>query len=214
MISSGPVGIYKAVSDLPHLEISGLTTKYMQQRVYSLLSFISHGYVWQYKDTPAQPLPSQIYKPWITFAALLGTNPVATYASVVLYNWKLKNPASLVTLENIESVTRFTNYTDEDWFYRVHIMMEYMGSVAVKECLKLLEITAAPIHATTAQNMIESLKILQDCIKEIIKTISRMGECCDPKNFITNCGHISVDGQTSRNFRTVYPMAKSVILSI
>lgn len=140
-------------------------------RGYAILSFITSGYVWQ-KSDPNTTLPKQIAVPLVELAGRIGIVPICTYSSMILYNWKLIDPRGSFSLDNLTTRFRFTDYPDEEWFNKIHIMMEYIGSTGLSEGIKLIN--------NPTVNGLHNLKLV---IETIIIVVSRMKEHCLPEVF-------------------------------
>lgn len=167
-------------------------TETQKKIVYSYLTFLTNAYVWQnvrpdngseminknITVLPRQTLPPNLTVPLFEISNMVGIVPIASYSTVVLSNWKLKDETQPMSLENIETVVKFTKFTDEDWFYKVHIMMEHLGTKGIESCFKLMKIGNGDDN-----NIIIQLHQLTTNIKEITKNINRMTEGCDPKIF-------------------------------
>ena len=58
------------------------------RRAYSILGFMAHAYIWA-SGTPQDVLPECIARPLLETANILGLPPLATYSSLVLWNFKM-----------------------------------------------------------------------------------------------------------------------------
>lgn len=70
-------------------------------RAYSLLSFLSHAYVWCDEGPPPGTLPSTLAVPWARVASALGMPPVLCYCTYNLLNWRRLDAARPIELGNI-----------------------------------------------------------------------------------------------------------------
>lgn len=95
------------------------------------------------KGNQVSILPKQIGIIWVKSSRLLGIETTCSYSSVVLYNCKLNNNFDWVNiidkedlgvneiieiLHNISSIHNLTNTKDEENFYKIHMLIEILGS--------------------------------------------------------------------------------------
>ena len=91
-----------------------------KRRLLVILTFVAHGYVWgNGDDLIMNRLPESIAIPLEYLSKDLGTAPLGTYASTVLWNSRLKNDAKNWSLDNVSIDFTFTGTKDEIWFYQV-----------------------------------------------------------------------------------------------
>jgi indoleamine 2,3-dioxygenase len=177
----------KAVNQLLEFPIDDLVDKFTLRAGYCVLSFIIHAYVWKRgENNPRLIIPSQLAVPYCNICNKLGIAAIITHAAVDLYNWRLRDVNSPFTLENLEVNYKFTEYEDESWFYKIHIMMERIGGSALGPVVQLANSapSLAENRSEDTDNKIRSLLgKLQTCIKEISALIGRMQEHCNPKIF-------------------------------
>ena len=121
---------------LPPLEFSGetLTSEREWQRAYVLVTFLAQAYIWMEGE---RGLPDRVPKilamPWKMTADHLGLAPSTTYASNMLYNWKLLDTSGSMDENNLHAVSTFTGTKDESWFYIVHVRLELAAVPGLKE---------------------------------------------------------------------------------
>ena len=168
----------KVVNDrLPLLTVSdvSLPTERHWNRAYCVLTFLSQGYLWQDgEDNVPTTLPKQLAVPWFDVSQRLGLPAVTTYAAVVLWNWKLKDPSSTVTVENIEMMHTYTGTRDEEWFYLISLAVELSAVKGIKEVITCIE----GIKNKDISMIINSLENIAVCIDQMRETSKKMrGEC-------------------------------------
>lgn len=105
-----------------------------------MLCFITNAYIWGF-DEPCDTLPDCIAKPLLIISEKLGLPPLATYASLVLWNYKpiVEDPElvdNIMDLSNLTTINTFTGGMDETWFYIVSVMTEKIGSSCVTSACK------------------------------------------------------------------------------
>lgn len=123
--------VAKQVEELPLLSTDNLTTLQEWKRAYAVLSLISHSYLAE-KGSGNHRLPSQLAVPWWRTAERLGLPPVLTHAAVDLYNWEKIDPHGPFSLENIKVLFTMTGSGDEAWFYKIMIVIEYIGAKLIR----------------------------------------------------------------------------------
>lgn len=95
-----------ALEQLPPLEVNRLEDDRQRQRAMLLLSILGHAYVWG-EASPARVLPRGIAVPWWQVAEKLGRPPIASHASIVLYNWRLLDKGGPLDLNNLAGLQLF-----------------------------------------------------------------------------------------------------------
>ncbi|KAL3482213.1 Indoleamine 2,3-dioxygenase [Aspergillus californicus] len=168
-----------AVDAMPLLSTSYLQTEPEWRRAYSILGFILHGYVWC-GPKPAERIPPQLTVPLLEVCEHLELPPVATYAGLVLWNFKpifTDEPADDVN--NLACLNTLTGSLDEQWFYLISVAIEARGGPAIS--LVLQAIAAARIGKSMI--VTECLQALAEMIDEIGTLLERMYEHNDPYVF-------------------------------
>ena len=106
--------------------------------------------------------------------------PVATYAGLVLWNWKpLLVEEPINNLENLFTLHTFTGSLDESWFYLVSIAIEAAGAPAIPVMLQAVDSAAA----NDAEMVTACLRDFAECLDELGTLLTRMYENCDPHIF-------------------------------
>lgn len=169
----------EVVDKLPVLSTDRLFGEPQWRRAYSVLSFITHAYIWGgYKPTEWVPLPITI--PYLEICGHLELPPVATYAGLVLWNWKPIFDAERVdTLSNLDMIDTFTGSLDEKWFYLVSVAIEAKGGPLVPLMLHAIEAASRYDRATVTQ----CLRTFAERLDDIGTTLTRMYDECDPHVF-------------------------------
>ncbi|KAH8902361.1 Indoleamine 2,3-dioxygenase [Coniochaeta sp. PMI_546] len=167
------------VDRLPVLSTIGLEHDAEWRRAYSLLTFMAHGYIWG-GDSPSDRLPPAIAVPLLEVSEHLEVPPVATYASLCLWNFKpLFVDESIDNLENLATLNTFTGALDESWFYLVSVAIEARGGPIIP--LMLTAIAAA--RAGDAATVTRCLQTFAERLDDLGTLLQRMNESCDPTIF-------------------------------
>jgi len=104
---------------------------------------------------------------------------VATYSSLVLWNFKPIFLSDTLHLDNLSTLITFTGSTDEQWFYLVSVAMEARGGPAVPLMLGAIE-AAREGDSKTVTN---SLRAFAEVLDGLGTLLIRMYESCDPHVF-------------------------------
>ena len=161
--------VRNTVFHLPEKEFCArkLVTVEQWQRAYTIVSFLAQAYLSEEKSSSPESgpisLPKKLADPWRTTAEHIGVPPVATYASVVLYNYTFRNPVEKVSADNLQAALSFTGSSEESWFFMVHVLEEITAATGLEA------ITRA--HKAISSNDIDTLK---KCMKSIAETLHRM----------------------------------------
>ena len=122
------------------------------ERLHSLFGYLGSAYVRgdSYQDPayetsghdhPVAPIiiPAFLAKGWCMVSRKLGRKPMIDYADCVLNNWERLDSAQPITTDNVRLLNRFTGMIDEEWFFKVHVVIEAQtGAIvrAVQDCLE------------------------------------------------------------------------------
>nr|OQO19496.1 hypothetical protein B0A51_11542 [Rachicladosporium sp. CCFEE 5018] len=167
------------VDDLPVLSTNKLTSEPEWRRAYSILAFITHAYIWC-GPKPASRIPPPVTIPFKQTCAHLELPTVASYAAVVLWNWKPIFPVEeSSTLANLDMLHTFTGSLDEKWFYLVSVAFEARGAAAIP--LMLDAISAA--RTNNVSTVTAALRSFAEILDDLGMLLSRMAENCDPYVF-------------------------------
>lgn len=177
--------IRSVVDRLPVLKVKENLLEDVGQlrRAYSVLCFIANAYIWGF-DEPCDTLPDCVAKPLLVISEKLGLPPLATYASLVLWNYKpiVEDPElvdDVMDLSNLTTINTFTGGMDESWFYLVSVMTEKIGSSCVTCGLRAIE----AIRSNEIGEVIKELKRIAEAIDGLGSVLMKMEAMCDPHIF-------------------------------
>ncbi|CAR28849.1 hypothetical protein ZYGR_0U02070 [Zygosaccharomyces rouxii] len=177
--------IRNVVDRLPILDVkpSLLSNIRELRRAYSVLCFIANAYVWGIGET-CDTIPDAIAQPLLRISEELEIAPLATYASLVLWNFKpVINDTDLVDdildLSNLTTINTFTGGLDESWFYLVSVVFEREGSSCLVSGLKAIQ----AVRDNDSGTLIEQLEIIAQTIDKLGDILMKMNEMCDPHIF-------------------------------
>lgn len=169
----------ETVDNLPVLSTDRLVGEAQWQRAYSTLAFIAHAYIWG-GDKPAARVPPPVTIPFMATCDHLELPPVATYAGLVLWNWKpIFQSESADSLDNLDMIDTFTGSLDEKWFYLISVAVESRGGAIVPLMLRAIEAANNNDRATVTA----CLRSFAERLDELGATLARMYEHCDPHVF-------------------------------
>ncbi|CAI4045173.1 hypothetical protein SUVZ_10G2640 [Saccharomyces uvarum] len=154
------------------------------RRAYSVLGFMAHAYVWA-TGTPRDVLPECVAGPLLHAADILGVPPLATYSSLVLWNFKIadeyrQTESRCLDLENITTINTFTGTVDESWFYLVSVRFEKIGSSCLNHGLQILR---AIRDGDDNKAVTDGLEKLAAAIKRLSRALMEMETKCEPSVF-------------------------------
>lgn len=169
----------ETVENLPVLSTDRLDGEAQWHRAYSTLAFIAHAYIWG-GDKPAARVPPPVTIPFMAACEHLELPPVATYAGLVLWNWKpIFESESAGTLANLDMIDSFTGSLDEKWFYLISVAVEARGGAIIPTMLRAME----AIRDNDRPTVTTCLQSFAERLDELGSTLSRMYENCDPHVF-------------------------------
>ena len=169
-----------AVDRLPKFNCELLSTDAEWRAALVLLSGIFQGYMWQNgeKGVPNK-MPSIISVPFHRVCEKIGTPLVGTYASTVLYNWRLTDPERGITMENLEAIVNHTGTKDESWFFMIHVLIEHEAVPAIEAIWKGLP----AMEERNNDALVQCLTKIESALTKMKHILTRMAEGCEPKVF-------------------------------
>lgn len=170
------------VDRLPSFPVDKLKHDGEWWRAYSLLTFISHAYVWCEGDEGvATALPEQLAIPWCAVASHLDMPPVITHAAAVVHNWRKHNCNEDLNRNNLGCMFSFTGSRDEEWFYIDTVLVEMAAANGISEIPSILDNCNRSNNAELVQNLVN----VEQAIKEMQEAVYHMRDYCNPTVFYT-----------------------------
>ena len=170
------------IDSLPEKQFNEKTLKSEEEwrRAYVLLTFLSQAYIWAEGEAGiVNIVPKKLAVPWCAVSEHVSLKPVSTYATVVLYNYALRDPDGGIVGENLEAVSLFTGTKDESWFYMVHVLVE----VAAVPGLNAIERAYEAMDKGQNDILLECLKEVKLSIQAMLEAMRKMYDKCDPETF-------------------------------
>jgi indoleamine 2,3-dioxygenase len=188
--------LHEEIRHLPTLSTAKLHGEDEWRRAYVLLTFMTHAYIWG-GDTPMevsfvlaiyedcaysrQILPPSLSMPLIIISQHLELPPVATYASLCLWNYQFVDAvhSSFEHSDGLRMMHSITGTDDESWFYLISVMVEGQGARSVPLMVDAMKAAAAHDY----EMVIEALNELRRIIEQLGRLLERMYERCKPQVF-------------------------------
>ncbi|KAJ5798022.1 uncharacterized protein N7503_007318 [Penicillium pulvis] len=168
-----------SIDRLPVLDTSNLITEGEWRRAYVLLVFMLHGYVWE-GSSPEEKIPPQLTVPLYEVCQTLELPPIATFAGVCLWNFKLLDPSKPIhDLDYLAYLQTFTGTSDGKWFYLVSVAIEARGAPIIPLMLQAIDAARAGKREKVQTHLEETSVVLE----EINSLLQKMHERVDPHVF-------------------------------
>ncbi|KAK4546893.1 hypothetical protein LTR36_001625 [Oleoguttula mirabilis] len=169
----------EVVDKLPVLSTDRLSGEPQWRRAYSVLAFITHAYIWG-GDKPLEWVPPPLTVPFMATCKHLELPLVATYAGLVLWNWKpIFGDERIDTLANLDMIDTFTGSLDEKWFYLISVAIEARGASLIPLMLDAIQAAQRGDRVTVT----ECLRSFAERLDELGAMLVRMYDNCDPHVF-------------------------------
>ena len=127
-----------------------------------------------------QTVPQPVSIPFVEICHHLELPTVATYAGLVLWNWRpFDDHEPIDNLENLMVLQTFTGSSDEQWFYLVSVAIEARGGSIIPLMLDAINAVRHNDSATVAA----ALRTFAECLDDLANILVRMYEHCDPTIF-------------------------------
>ncbi|GJN76770.1 hypothetical protein PLIIFM63780_000257 [Purpureocillium lilacinum] len=120
-------------------------------------------------------LPKQIARPFVRCSEIAGFKPFLEFASYVLLNYRLDDPAKGMDFSNLRLVRAYEHGLDpsssESGFILVHLSMVKLSGPLVHSTLKAFE---AASKATTPLGTIEERTLLNEALSSMVQAVSNL----------------------------------------
>ncbi|KAF2774153.1 Indoleamine 2,3-dioxygenase [Teratosphaeria nubilosa] len=171
--------LHEVVDRLPILATDKLLDEAEWKRAYSVLAFIAHAYIWG-GEKPMEWVPPPVTVPFLQTCKHLELPPVATYAGLVLWNWKpIFSSENIDTLANLDMIDTFTGSLDEKWFYIISVAIEARGAGIIPLMLHAMQAAKRDDRAAVT----DCLRSFAERLDELGAMLVRMYDNCDPHVF-------------------------------
>ncbi|KAK7184401.1 hypothetical protein DPSP01_011091 [Paraphaeosphaeria sporulosa] len=171
--------IREKVDALPVIGTEQLSSEAEWQRACSILALIAQGYIWTGPE-PSQRLPPAITVPFLQASEHLEVPPIATYATLNLWNWRiLREGADITQPDSLVALQTATGTDDESWFLIISCAMEARAGPLIDRMLGALE----AVEANDVPTIIAALEYFKQRLDEIGRLLERMDERCNPQAF-------------------------------
>ena len=171
-----PTGKIRSIIEaLPEFRSEQLSTEEDLEAAMRTLSYLGMAYVWGEPESP-NALPARLAVPWHEIAAALGREPILSYASYALWNWRRIDGSGPIALGNIALLQHFLGGLDEAWFILIHVDIERRAGAALAAGAR----AQAAVSDGKDSDATAALHQLGDALDGILETMKRMPEACDP----------------------------------
>ncbi|EIN12338.1 tryptophan 2,3-dioxygenase [Punctularia strigosozonata HHB-11173 SS5] len=179
------------VREIPLLSIQELaSSEVLLRRAHHVLAWLLHFYVHTLPLAVPILIPRSISVPLFQVCAQLRLPPVLTYSDDVLYNWAFKPGSApsdseeppLPTIDNITTVTTFTQTRSESEFYLASARIELRGAEALALMQAMMD-EAFVSDALAFSRITSYLLSLSAVIDALTSLLLAVREGCDPEEF-------------------------------
>jgi indoleamine 2,3-dioxygenase len=84
-------------------------------------------------------IPEFLAVPMLAICKKLKRPPMVDYAATVLYNWERLDPHGPIVASNIRCPLRLTGLSDEEWFFKTHVIIECEAAPAISAMAEMVE---------------------------------------------------------------------------
>jgi len=151
--------------------------------LYTFFSMVCQKYIWCCgPEKSVDTLPKQIGLPYYLLSKRLGLKPTLSYATLVLWNVRKKNPEKPYTIDNITLAINIAPkqfYESLEGFCAVHAAIEAKGGEMIQSMMTIRE----SILTDEKDKIKLSLKKISQYLKELRSILSEMYHYCDQEAF-------------------------------
>ncbi|KDN52116.1 Indoleamine 2,3-dioxygenase [Tilletiaria anomala UBC 951] len=127
-------------------------------------------------------IPAPISIPLVQLSEVLGLPPILTYATTVLWNWELSDPARGLTPDNVKIVETFTDTESERHFYLTSLLIEMRGVEALTLMRQSLD-EAFVGDRLASKRLTDYLERLAGVISDLTRILAKVRDHCVPAEF-------------------------------
>lgn len=147
-----------ALIDLPN-HFNLLTHEGSKQRVHGIYSYLAAAFLEEdgmpsRKADGVSKLPASLSIGYHRISIMIDRKPSLDYCDTVLYNWERIDRQGPIVPSNIRLLNRFTGMVDEEWFFKVHVVIE-------SEATPVLTALVRGIKAAERNDMQEMMRALE-----------------------------------------------------
>jgi len=150
------------------------------QRTKVIFDYLAQAYVWG-EHSAATSMPSGFSEFFYYVSKLTGLPPILTYAPYALWNWRRLDPSKPIELSNLATIQNFLGGLDEDWFVLVHVEIEQRAGTIPAYIARAME----AVSDRDVPMLMNCLKKITASLKNMLETLNRMTEKCDPYIYYT-----------------------------
>ncbi|XP_072538723.1 indoleamine 2,3-dioxygenase 1 [Salminus brasiliensis] len=168
------------VHELPLLETDSLQSHHELRLAHLALSVITMGYVWQEgENNPVKVLPHNLAVPYWVISQKLGLPPILTHADGVLANWRKKDPAGSMDIENLELLFCLPGGKNARGFFLVTLLVE----LAAVPGLKAIPDAINGVYDGDVTVVTRALDVIAQAIDNMKEALKGMHVHVDPSIF-------------------------------
>ena len=165
---------------IPPLEYFSLLNNQELQLAWVRYVFIQSAYVHLQKNTSASIsiCPSLARSVW-AISKLLNKPPILSYDAYVLNNWRRKNPAGDICVDNLQLIQTFIRDSDQSWFNLIHVDIEYEAGLGIHNLWNAVSLA----ELRDSVGLEQAIFGIEQSIKKMIATMKRMPEGTRPDTY-------------------------------
>lgn len=147
-----------------------------------ILSAMAQAYIFEDTAQPIRHVPAVIAGNLYKLCVANTRFPVMTYTDYILHNWRVLDESQKISLDNIEPIITFTGMEDENWFIKIHVVLEHMATSAMISLHDAF--CAAQPNNTDLDTLAKSLTSIKESLHDCTLLMRRMIEHCKPDIFL------------------------------
>ncbi|XP_060065385.1 myoglobin-like [Ylistrum balloti] len=156
--------------------------KRQQLVLHKILTFLTSGYIWQdgEEDVPKE-LPWCLSKPLTRVSDALGVQPILSYPSMILGNWKMKNVDKPFEFGNVNAMYWTPGGDGAEWFIVTHVIIEQRFAPALDAIVEAMK-HSSPGSEDNAK-LVEALRNIPKVMSEMMYTFTKINDGVQPEHF-------------------------------
>ncbi|XP_063787951.1 indoleamine 2,3-dioxygenase 2 [Pseudophryne corroboree] len=164
------------IKRMPELDVQNLSGHRQKRLARVILSHMVMGYVWQNGETGGEKvLPRSLAVPYHQVSQVLGLPPIMVHADFVLANWRRKDPAGPLTIENLSTIVSVPGGDNLQGFVLVTLLVEVAAIPALNGIIQAV----SAVQQDDNQSLLAALQGMEQSINRMSDALQLMHDYVD-----------------------------------
>lgn len=178
LIESGKILTQAKLLPIPPDFRFSMLSKRELQLAWDRYTHIQSAYVHSQKTGPFF-VCRNVAKPVVAISKILKVRPILPYFAYTINNWRRKDPAGPMKVDNLQLIQTFIRDSDQSWFNLIHVDIENEAGLAVHNLWNAKQLA----DRGDAIGLSGAIALINQSIKNMIAVMKRMPEGTSPNTY-------------------------------